>query len=341
MTKINISNNAIDEQVADDIGNFLSKNMDLEELDASCNNLHSSGIIKLCKRLTNLSKLTKLKIGGNHFTADNVANLILHNSKLEVVDLSNNDLLADGIISIFNSMKNMFTLTSGNINHNWITNEAATDIASVLSQNIYLKELYLTNNYLESNGIGTLYEGMSNISYLTHLDMSCNKITESDVAACDIALLLFYNLELEELDLSNNLIQAPGAIKIFSTILAHSNLKKLIICKNAITDKAVDAMAQFLSQSTKLKELDVSYNFLQAVGTVKMFRAIKNINNIVKLNMSNNMINDDTADGRMAILSIVTKLKGVNLNNNKISHFTINNLVDECRSKNTKLILHL
>ena len=341
LTKINISNNAIDEQVADDIGNFLSKNMNLEELDASCNNLHSSGIIKLCKRLTNLSKLTKLKIGGNHFThlaADNVANLILHNSKLEVVDLSNNDLLADGIISIFNSMKNMFTLTSVNISHNWITNEAATDIASVLSQNIYLKELYLTNNYMESNGIITLCKGMSNISYLTHLDMSCSKIT--DVAACDITILLFHNLELEELDLSNNLIQAPGAIKIFSAILAHSNLKKLIICKNAITDKAVDAMAQFLLQSTKLKELDVSYNYLQAVGAVKIFRATKSTN-LIKLNMSNNMINDDAADGIMAILSTVTKLKEVNLNDNKMSHFKINNLMDECRSKYTKLILHL
>ena len=341
LTKINISNNAIDEQGADDIGNFLSNNINLEELDVSCNNLHGSGIIKLCKRLTNLSKLTKLKIGGNHFThyaADNVAELLLLNSKLEVVDLSNNDLLLAGITSISNSMKNLLTLTSVNISYNWITSEAATDIASVLSQNIYMKELYLANNYLESNGTITLCKGLSNILYLTHLDMSCNKIT--DVAAHDIAILLFHNLELEEIDLSNNLIQAPGATKIFSAILAHSNLKKLIICKNAITDKAVDAMAQFLSQSTKLKEFDVSSNYLQAVGAVKIFGAIKSTN-LVKLNMNNNMINDDAADGIMAILSTVTKLKEVNLNNNKMSHFTVNNLIDECSSMNTKLILHL
>ena len=341
LTKVNMSHNAIGEQAADDIGNFLSKNMNLQEFDASFNDFHDSGIIKLCRRLAILTNLTKIQIGGNnitHLAANDIANILLHNTKLEVVDVSNNDLLTAGITSISNSMKNMFTLTSVNISHNQITSDAANDIAALLSQNIYLKQLNLANNNLEANGIITLCKGMSNVSYLTHLDMSCNNIT--DVAAHDIAVLLFHNLELEELDLSNNLIQAPGATKIFSAMLAHSNLKKLKVCKNAITDKAADDIAKFLSQSTKLKEFDISVNYLQAVGGVKIFTAIKSTN-LVKLNINNNIITDDAADSIKAVLSTVTKLEEVNLKGNAMSHFTIDNVMDECQSKITKLILHM
>ena len=87
--------------------------------------------------------------------------------------------------------------------------------------------------------------------------MICSKIT--DEAANNIAILLFHNQELKELELSNNLIQAPGATIIFS---AHSSLSKIKICRNAITDEAADAKAMLLLRSIKLKEFDVSYYYL-------------------------------------------------------------------------------
>ena len=337
LTKINISNNAIGEQAADDIGNFLSKNTKLKELDISCNNLYESGIKTLCKRIANLSKLSKLKVGGNDFTylvADDVVKVLLGNINLQEIDLSDNNLLAAGAVSIFNGMKNMFFLRNVNISHNWISNEAADNIAAVLSQNTCLNELYLANNYMEASGIIVLCKGMSKISHLTHLDMSCNKIT--DEAAHDIAALLSHNPELKELDLSNNLIQATGATRIFNVIIA--NLNKMNICKNSITDEAADAMANFLSQSSKLKEFDVSYNYIQAVGAVKIFKAIKT-SNVSKLNMSNNMITDDATHDITAALSKRTKLKEVNLKDNKMVYFTFRNIPKHWISESMKLIL--
>ena len=313
LTKLNVSYITIDEQAANCIGNFLSKNTKLKELDVSCNCLYISGTKKLCRRIKNLSKLTKLKIGGNKFTylaADDVAEVLLHNTKLEEIDLSDNNFLGIGAISIFNAMKSTFTLRTINISHNQISTEAADSIAAILSQNTHLKELCLADNHLGTNGIITLCKGMRNISHLTHLDMSSNKVT--DEAAHDIAALLLHNLELEVIDLSNNLIQATGATRIFNKIIGHSNLNKMSICKNAITDEAADSMAKFLSQSSKLKEFDVSYNCLQAVGAMKIFQAIKR-SNLSKLNINNNMITDDGADDIIAALSKHTTLKELNI----------------------------
>ena len=187
LTKFDISNNVIGEEAADVMGSFLSENIYLKKLNVSCTNLYESGTTKFCKKIAYLSKLTKLKIGGNNFThlaANDVAKVLLNNTKLEMIDLSDNDLLAAGAVSIFNGMKNTFTLRSINISHNWITTD---DIATILSQNIHLKEFYLANNFLGVNGV-IICKRMMNISYLTHLDMSCNKI--SDEAAHDIATFL-------------------------------------------------------------------------------------------------------------------------------------------------------
>ena len=324
LAKFNISNNVIGDEAADVVGSFLSKNIKLKELDVSFTNLYESGTTKLCKKIANLSKLTKLNIGGNNFThlaANDVAKVLLNNTTLQTIDLSDND--AVGAASIFNAMKDKFTLLrSINISHNWITTEAAEDIATVLSQNIHLKELYLADNFLGA----TICKGLMNISYLTHFDISCNKI--SDEAAHDIAIFLLHNPELEVVDLSDNLIQATGATKIFGGIRAHSNLNKVSICKNAVTDEAADAMAKFLSQSSKLKEFDVSYNYLQTVGAVKIFRAIKT-SNLSKLNINNNSITGGALPAIIDILSTDSKLKEVNVKDN-------NSLINSCRFYNIK-----
>ena len=315
LTKLNISNNAIDENAADMLGKFLSQNKRLKELDVSYNQLHEFGTKALCKRIANLSKLTKLKVGGNDFThlaANDVAKVLLHNINLEEIDISDNTLLAVGAVSIFSGMNNIFTLRNVNISHNWITCGAADNIAAVLSQNTHLRKVYLAKNYLAANGIITLCRGMSNIQYLTHLDMSWNKIT--DKAAHDIATFLYHNPELEVVDLSNNLMQTPGVKIVCKAISTLKNLKTLNFSNNSITDEAAEELAIFLLHSTSLQGLDLSYNNISMSGAVRIFKAIRYIKNLT-IDISHNAIPNETTDKLATMMLHNTSLRVLDISN--------------------------
>jgi len=91
---------------------------------------------------------------------------------------------------------------------------------------------------------------MSNNTNLRKLNISDNGISED--AAESIACFLSQNCNLEELDLGHNKLQATGAIKI-AKISNNTNLRKLNIKGNGITDDAAESIACFLSQNYKLK----------------------------------------------------------------------------------------
>ena len=200
-------------------------------------------------------------------------------------------------------MKNLFTLRIVNISYNWITCEVADNIAAVLSQNTHLRKVYLAKNDLAANGIITLCRGMSNILYLTHLDMSCNKIT--DEAAHDIATFLYHNPELKVLDFSNNLMQIPGATTVYKAISTLTNLRKLDISYNNITDHdeiAFDTAIAFKLANTKPSE---KLSLLKSCSVKRIFLTMKNI---FKLDLGSTEMIDLAACNIAALLIKMNKL---------------------------------
>ena len=312
LKKTDISCNQITHKAAGSIATFLSRSSKLEELILNCNDFQKSYLFERFKS----EKLIKFHVSFALLEVDDIATVLMHNTELEDLNLSNNELLSDGIIRICLTMKNILNLKRIDISHNWITGEAADDIANILSQNTNLQELYLSNNYLQSHGIVTMFNRMSTVSKITHLDISSNRIT--DEAADEIADFLLHNSNLKVLDLSNNLIQAAGARIIFGKSTNYS-LKKLNVSLNAVDDEAADIVASFLSQNPSLGEFDVSKNDLQAIGAVKIFKAIQSCPNICKVNMSNNRISDEAGDEIAYVLSTVTKLQEVDLDCNLLS----------------------
>ena len=293
LRELSISFNEINTETAHIIATFLSHNLKLKVLDLNNNCMQAASSIIIFESLTCISNLIKICFNGNmitHEAAGHIATVLMHNNELKEIDMSGNELLSVGAITLFHGMKNNFNLTQVNISENWITCEAADDIANVLSQNTNLQKLYLSANYLQASGISTLLRRMSNITKITHLDISSNKI--NDEAADDIATFILHNSNLKVLDLSNNLMQAGGARTIFGRTCANTicSLTKLNFSGNALDDEAADIIATFLSQNPSLEEFDLSDNYLQAMGAIKIFKAIQNCPNIPKVNMSNNWI---------------------------------------------------
>ena len=84
----------------------------------------------------------------NKEAADDIATVLSHNTKLQVLYLANSDLETSGVIKIAKGLHNASSLIVINISNNSINEEAADDIAAVLSHNSRLEILELGNKYL-------------------------------------------------------------------------------------------------------------------------------------------------------------------------------------------------
>ena len=317
LKRFNVSNINVTDQVADIIASVLSHNFLLEELDLSNNKLQAIGTRVIMNGIKNISTLKKFNVSNNHITdeaADDIAQILSHNTDLKELDLSCNGLQAPGSIKIIKAMKNSSRLVQFNISHNNITEDAADYVAAVLSHNTKLEKLNLSLNNLQVNGAVNIFKQLNNISTLKALDISCNMIT--DRAADKIPVILSHNAELQELDLSYNFLQTCGTILIMKCLLKFSTLTIFNISCNQFTDEAADDIAAVVSCNTELEELDLSYNYLQSVGVIKIARGLENTFTLKKLKLSSNMITDEAASDITNVVSHNTQLEELDLSFN-------------------------
>ena len=151
-----VGDKTLGEEAANDIAKHQSHKTKLHELYLYNNHFKIIGMIKIAKSIQNISTLRVFSIGCNNVgegAADDIANALLCNTKLNQLHLHNNNFKTVGVIKIVKALQNISTLTIFSIGNNNIDEEAANDIASVLSYNRKLKELYLHNNNFKTRGI--------------------------------------------------------------------------------------------------------------------------------------------------------------------------------------------
>ena len=88
-----------------------------------------------------LKKITLTDNNINEEAADDIAAVLSHNNMLRKIRLGGNNLKTTGVIKIAKCLQNAATdLVILNLNNNNFSEEAADDIAAVLSHNIKLQE---------------------------------------------------------------------------------------------------------------------------------------------------------------------------------------------------------
>ena len=197
LTAFSIGDNNVGEGAADDIAAVLSHNFRLKEIYLHNNNFKTAGIMKIVKSLQNISGLTAFSIGDNSVgeeAADDIAAVLSHNTKLQQLHLHNNNFRTVGIIKIVKALQNIATLTVLSIGDNDIGEEAADDIATILSQNTKLQEVHLHNNSFKTAGVIKITEALKNTSGLAKYDISNNNIEERAISI--IRSVLSWNVKL-------------------------------------------------------------------------------------------------------------------------------------------------
>ena len=319
-----IAHNKVDVKAADDIAAMLSHNSNLKELYLGGNNLQLVGASKILKALEKNSSLTIFDFEDNNVTdvaADDIATVLMHNRSLATLILNGNNLKkvgaikiakilepkspsiilhlnielqelyldrnniqTEGAIAIARALKFISTLTVLSLANNNIGKKAAGDIADVLSRNSKLKKVNLGNNCLHTEGAIKMAKALKDTTSLTQFNMCGNHI--SDEAADDIAHIVFRNTKLE-LDISQNKLQIPGAIKVLKAALSKLNLAVFSMSCNEInvTGKPVGCIKTAVCHKIGLhifKSVDLP------TGNHKIAEALQYVTSLLQFSIFNN-----------------------------------------------------
>ena len=292
-----------------------------------CHNIQSKSsylqaIPGFCTNVTNtlqtiFNDMEIIILNGNSISeeaAGDIAAVLSHITKLQVLHLSRNNFKTAGAIKIAKGLQNASNLTILSLNNNNIGEEAAGDIAAVLSHNIKLQELYLSGNNFETTGVIKIAKGLQNALNLTILSLNNNNIGEE--AAGDIAAVLSHNIKLQELYLSGNNFETTGVIKIAKGLQNALNLTILSLNNNNIGEEAAGDIAAVLSHNIKLQELYLSGNNFETTGVIKIAKGLQNASNLTILSLNNNNIGEEAAGDIATVLSHNTRLQELYLSEN-------------------------
>ncbi|XP_030632726.1 NACHT, LRR and PYD domains-containing protein 12-like [Chanos chanos] len=262
-----------------------SSSSSLRELGLSDNCLQDSGVKLLSDGLKNpYCKLEILRLRFCKLTEGSgsvLASVLSSNSSknLRELDLSYNKLQDKGMNLLSAELENpnckLDTLRLICCN---LTEKCCSTLASALSS-CSLRELDLNLNYLHDSGVKLLCAGLENPHCkLEILRLYCCELTEKSCAVL-ASVLSSSTSSLRELDLSGNKLQDSG-VELLSVGMKnpHSKLETLRLRGCELTEKSCLALASALSSnSSSLRELDLSNNNLQDVGVELLSPGLKNL----------------------------------------------------------------
>ena len=169
-------------------------NNNLRYVSLSGNNLQAAGVIKVVGVLCKTTTLKTLKLSNNLISEalDDIAAVLSCNTELQELDLSGNNLQLTGIRILRRSLHNISTLTKFNISSNRFGQEAAEEIAAILSHNTKLQDLSLGWNNIETTGMISIASVLKNTSTLkllglSHMQAMLNTVR---VTLCNKALVI-------------------------------------------------------------------------------------------------------------------------------------------------------
>ena len=347
---LNLSNNNMTGQVAEDLANVIQNNSGLEELYVSNNNLGPSA----CMILQALKQKSNVKILYLHNTfmtgkiVEELANVIKYNSDLEQLGLENNKLRPSATV-ILQALKENSQLKVLNLSNNNMTGQVAEDLANVIQNNSGLEELYVSNNNLgpsacmilqalkQKSNVKILYlhntfmtgkivEELANVikcnSNLEQLGLEDNKLGPS---ATVILQALKENSQLKVLNLNNNNMTRQVAEDLANVIKNHCNLEKLFLANNNLGPSAI-VILQALLKNSKLNLLNLTSNNMTGEIAVDLVNVIKNNTDLEELSLSNNNLNS-SAIVILQTLKLNHQLSTLNMSNSFLTECTAAELV--------------
>ncbi|XP_065917950.1 protein NLRC5-like [Dysidea avara] len=350
---LNISNNYINNEALDDITAMLCNKSELEELHLQNNDFAFSDAIKIANSIPNFSPLRVFNVTNKHIheKETNFIRAVICNHDL---CLNACELEVSYVIQTLQDFQGTSLIGKISIINNVISDEAANEIARILSCVDKLQMLHLDSNKLQPTGMMKIVQALQNNATLLSFGMLNNVISEEVV--CDIATVLSKNTILQKVYVDGSGLNS-NCMKTILKALRSTSLTVFSIANNNICMEEADDIAAILSCNNELNSLLLHENNLQSPGIVLISKALRKISNLTVLNISKNNIGSDAADDIATLLFRNKKLQclyadgnnfqsvGVkkilaSMQNNSLKRFGIsnNNITDEAVNSITQFV---
>ena len=290
---VDLENNNIDEDASFELATALHSNNVLEQLWLRGNKLNTAGALYILNSLEYLTTLQVLDMSYNNIgsqSADGIAAVIDNNPLINQLWLDGNDLHSTGTITICNALKNIRALSILSLCNNGISDDAADELSAVITQNVLLEDLLLSNNQLHSTGTKIIAESLSKLIKLRKLDLFNNYIGKKGASSLAI-VIQNSSTSVQDLFLSSNNLETSGALKICNAVSHINSLHVLTLSNNNISDEVTSQLIEVLNNN-HLYALLIGGNGLEC-GGLKIAQVIENDNIAMQLlDFSNNNISE-------------------------------------------------
>ncbi|KAG6500860.1 RAN GTPase-activating protein 1-like isoform X1 [Zingiber officinale] len=276
---LNLSDNALGEKGVRAFGALLKSQKDLEELYLMNDGISEEAAKAVCELIPSTDKLTTLHFH-NNMTGDEgavaISELLNRSPLLEDFRCSSTRVGSNGGIELAKALETCTHLRKIDLRDNIFGVDAGLALSKAMEKLVHVTEIYLSYLNLEDKGAIAIANALKNFApSLQVLDIGGNDITLNAAPAladCITAkkslrkLFLFENelkdqgalvigkalgddhLQLEELDLSSNMIRRVGARCLAQVVSNKPDFKLLNINGNFIPDEGIDEVKEILKK---------------------------------------------------------------------------------------------
>lgn len=198
-------------------------------------------------------------------------NAMLRKSQgLEVLDMYNNHIPDNKIGDVFEAIPPSLRVLK--LTRQWIHRSAVTPLCELLTRLVLLRELDLSENYLNSQGMQALTASITS-PHVRHLSLRFNHLRSRFMH--EYSPLGLQRFMLKELDLSHNLLQSVQGDSMYACIRNSAGLlTKLDVSFNDLRVGGVSYLSTALSHNYALRHLNVAGNLCGDAAMALIFAVI-------------------------------------------------------------------
>ena len=253
---LNINNITVDDEVGNTVATLIANSPELEHLEMFGGKWDITSGIKCFKALQNNSHLVYLNFSVDHsyLALSEVFYLLSRCTSLKVLELHNCCTSKD-TITVTTASPKFFCLNYLDLGNNFIDDQAVDYLSVLITTNVGLEYLSFCNCKLSSSGIQSISSALRIAPSLKFLDFNLSHTEGINLIEDQIATWLANNMLLQELRLSNLVLDNNTFHQIQSRHLVIKKLQRLTINNCIFTDEDTSTIISLIVNNSALCEL--------------------------------------------------------------------------------------